>query len=65
MLGLAYAEIGARIMRHPDRISFGGDDFGAAVEWCRTGSIDEDHFLNQVDITFPVTARASGSRVLE
>jgi len=65
MLGLAYAEIGARIMRHPDRISFGGHDFGAAVEWYRTGSIDEDHFLNQVDITFPVTARASGSRVLE
>ncbi len=65
MLGLAYAEIGARMMRHADRLALGGSDYGAAVEWYRTGSIDGDHFLNQVDITFPVTARPGGSRVLE
>ena len=65
MLGLAYAEIGARIMRHADRLAFGGDDHGAAVEWYRTGSVDDYRFLNQVDITFPVRARAGGGRVLE
>lgn len=65
MLSQAYAEIGGRIMRQADRLAFGGDDFGAAVEWYRTGSIDEDHFLNQVDISFPITARADGPRVLE
>lgn len=65
LLGLAYAEIGTRIMRHADRLAFGGDDYAAAVEWYRTGSIDDDHFLNQVDITFPVRARAGGGRVLE
>lgn len=65
LLGQAYAEIGQRIMRHADRLAFGREDFGAAVEWYRTGSIDENHFLNQVDITFPVTVRADGPRVLE
>ena len=65
LLGQAYAEIGQRIMRHADRIDFGAGDYGAAIEWYRTGSIDEDHFLNQVDIGFPVTARADGPRVLE
>jgi hypothetical protein len=35
------------------------------VEWYRTGSIDEEQYLNQVDITFPVTTRAGIPRVLE
>ena len=65
MLGLAYGEISTRIMRHADRLSFGAGDFLGSVEWYRTGSIDADSFLNQVDITFPVTARAGGERVLE
>jgi hypothetical protein len=65
MLGQAYAEIGARLARHVDRIDFGRDGFSSAVEWYRTGSIDEEHYLNQVDIAFPVTARAGGGRVLE
>ena len=65
MLGLAYGEISARIMRHADRLEFGRGDFRGAVEWYRTGSVDDQHFLNQVDITFPITARAHGPRVLE
>lgn len=65
MLGLAYAEISARIMRHADRLAFGSGGFRGSVEWYRTGSVDEEHYLNQVDITFPVTARADGPRVLE
>jgi DNA gyrase inhibitor GyrI len=64
-LGLAYAEIGARIMRHADRLAMGAGDFRGSVEWYRTGSIDDDLYLNQVDIAFPITARAGGSRVLE
>jgi AraC family transcriptional regulator len=65
LLGEAYVEIGARIMRHADRLNFGAGDFGGSVEWYRTGSIDEEQYLNQVDITFPVTARAGIPRVLE
>ena len=39
--------------------------FGATIEWYRTGSVDAEQYLNQVDIAFPVTARASDPRVLE
>ena len=30
-----------------------------------TGSIDAEQYLNQVDITFPIKARADSPRVLE
>jgi len=65
LIGQAYGVISARLMAHADTISFGGGDFGGSVEWYRTGSIDEETYLNQVDISFPVTARAGGPRVLE
>lgn len=60
LIGRAYATISERLMRHARDFEFGIGDFGATVEWYRTGSIDEEHYLNQVDITFPVTARARG-----
>ncbi len=65
LLGAAYGAIGKRLMRHAHYIAFGSGDVGSSVEWYRTGSIDENHFLNQIDISFPVTARADGPRVLE
>lgn len=59
-IGHAYELIGLRLATYPGMIRH-----GAAVEWYRTGSIDADQYLNQVDISFPVTARASDPRVLE
>ena len=59
-IGYAYELIGRRIMAHPEMAVF-----GASIEWYRTGSIDEDTYLNQVDISFPVKARAGSPRVLE
>jgi AraC family transcriptional regulator len=64
-LGLAYAVISDRLMAHAGAITFSAGDFGGSVEWYRTGSIDNETYLNQVDITFPVTARTGGPRVLE
>ena len=60
LIGNAYTTISERIMRHAQEFEFGGGDFGGTVEWYRTGSIDEHTYLNQIDITFPVTARARG-----
>ncbi len=59
-IGHAYELIGERLMAHPEMIVF-----GASVEWYRTGSIDEETYLNQVDISFPVKARAGSPRVFE
>jgi AraC family transcriptional regulator len=59
-IGEAYDLIGQRFMRHPEMVVH-----GAAIEWYRTGSIDEQTYLNQVDITFPIKAIAGGDRVLE
>ena len=59
-IGHAYDLIGRRVMAHPEMAVF-----GATIEWYRTGSIDAEQYLNQVDIAFPVTARASDPRVLE
>lgn len=59
-IGQAYELIGRRIMAHPEMAVF-----GASVEWYRTGSIDEETYLNQVDISFPVKAHAGSPRVLE
>ena len=61
LIGIAYQTIGERLMRHADSVQ----GSGGSVEWYRTGSIDEEHYLNQIDITFPVTARAGCPRVLE
>jgi AraC family transcriptional regulator len=61
-IGEAYAVIGERVMAHADQLDFSP---GGSVEWYRTGSIDEETYLNQVDISFPVKARAGGPRVLE
>lgn len=47
-------------MAHPEMLRF-----GASIEWYRTGSIDEETYLNQVDISFPVQTRAGSPRVLE
>lgn len=60
LIGRAYEAIGERLMAHPEMLVV-----GSSIEWYRTGSIDEQTYLNQVDITFPVTARAGGPRVLE
>lgn len=60
LIGRAYETIGERLMAHPEMLVV-----GASIEWYRTGSIDADTYLNQVDITFPVTARAGSPRVLE
>jgi len=65
LLGQAYGVISERLMRHTDSLAFGAGDFRGSVEWYRTGSIDEETYLNQVDISFPVTARTGGPRVLE
>lgn len=59
-IGHAYELIGQRLMAHPEM-----PVVGASVEWYRTGSIDEDTYLNQVDISFPVKALAGSPRVLE
>ncbi len=59
-IGQAYDLIGRRIMAHPEMAVF-----GATIEWYRTGSIDAEQYLNQVDISFPVRARAADPRVLE
>ena len=59
-IGHAYDLIGRRILAHPEMAVF-----GATIEWYRTGSVDAEQYLNQVDIAFPVTARASDPRVLE
>ncbi|MGD8682896.1 MAG: AraC family transcriptional regulator [Chloroflexota bacterium] len=59
-IGEAYRLIGERLRRHPQMVRF-----GPSIEWYRTGSIDEETYLNQVDISFPITARASDPRVLE
>ena len=59
-IGYAYELIGQRIMAHPHMAVF-----GASIEWYRTGSIDHETYLNQVDISFPIKARASDPRVLE
>lgn len=60
LIGLAYQVIGERLMAHPDMVVF-----GSSIEWYRTGSINEESYLNQVDISFPVKARAGSPRVLE
>jgi AraC family transcriptional regulator len=62
MLGLAYARIVARLMAHADQLELMP---GASVEWYRTGSIDAEAYLNQVDISFSVRARAGARRVFE
>ncbi|HZW00389.1 MAG TPA: AraC family transcriptional regulator [Candidatus Deferrimicrobium sp.] len=62
LLGLAYAEIAARLMAHAGELEIGTS---GSVEWYRTGSIDEEAYLNQVDISFPVQARAGARRVFE
>ena len=59
-IGHAYELIGQRFMNHPEMVVH-----GAAIEWYRTGSIDEETYLNQVDISFPLKARADSPRVLE
>ena len=59
-IGYAYELIGQRLMAHPEM-----PVFGASIEWYRTGSIDEEAYLNQVDISFPIKARAGGPRVIE
>ncbi len=59
-IGQAYELIGQRFLNHPEMVVH-----GAAIEWYRTGSIDEETYLNQVDITFPIKARADSPRVLE
>jgi len=59
-IGYAYELIGRRLMAHPEM-----PVFGASIEWYRTGSIDEETYLNQVDISFPVKAHAGGPRVIE
>ncbi len=59
-IGHAYALIGRRFASHPEMVVH-----GAAVEWYRTGSIDEETYLNQVDISFPIKAHADSPRVLE
>ena len=59
-IGHAYELIGQRVMRHPEMVVY-----GASIEWYRTGSIDEDQYLNQVDISFPVRARAGARRDIE
>jgi len=59
-IGHAYELIGQRFMSHPEMMVH-----GAALEWYRTGSIDEATYLNQVDLAFPVKARAGSPRVLE
>jgi AraC family transcriptional regulator len=59
-IGEAYQVIGERLGRHPEMVRF-----GACAEWYRTGSIDEETYLNQVDITFPVNAQPDGPRVFE
>ena len=61
LIGVAYGIVGERLMAHADKVQ----GTGGSVEWYRTGSIGEDHYLNQIDITFPVTARAGCPRVLE
>jgi len=65
LLGQAYGVISERLMRHADTLTFGAGDFRGSVEWYRTGSIDAETYLNQIDISFPVTAPAGGPRVLE
>jgi AraC family transcriptional regulator len=62
LIGEAYRIIGERIARHIDALEVGS---GGSVEWYRTGSIDGTSYLNQIDITFPASARAGGPRVLE
>jgi AraC family transcriptional regulator len=62
MLGLAYAEIVSRVLSHAGELEFVP---GGSVEWYRTGSIDAEAYLNQVDISFPVRARAGSRRVFE
>jgi len=62
MLGLAYVEIVDRILGHAVELEFGT---GASMEWYRTGSIDAETYLNQIDISFPVRARAGSRRVFE
>lgn len=59
-LGHAYELIGQRLMANPEMVVF-----GASVEWYRTGSIDEETYLNQVDISFPVKTHAGSPRVFE
>lgn len=59
-IGHAYDLIGRRIMAHPEMAIF-----GATIEWYRTGSVDAEQYLNQVDIAFPVRARAGDPRVFE
>jgi AraC family transcriptional regulator len=59
-IGEVYQVIGQRLTRRPEMVRF-----GASIEWYRTGSIDEETYLNQVDITFPVNARADSPRMLE
>lgn len=61
-VGEAYALISQRLMARAGHVDFGE---GPPVEWYRTGSIDEEAYLNQVDIAFPVAARAGCPRVLE
>ncbi len=59
-IGYAYGLISARLMAHPEMIVY-----GASIEWYRTGSIDQETYLNQVDISFPVKAQAGSPRVFE
>jgi AraC family transcriptional regulator len=58
-IGRAYELIGRRLMAHPEM-----PVFGATIEWYRTGSIDEETYLNQVDICFPVKADPGSPRVI-
>ncbi|MEX1296530.1 MAG: AraC family transcriptional regulator [Candidatus Limnocylindrales bacterium] len=58
-IGYAYELIGHRFADRPEMVVH-----GAAVEWYRTGSIDEETYLNQVDIAFPVKAGPDSPRVL-
>lgn len=65
LIGQAYGIVSDRLMRHGDRLAFGAGDFSSSVEWYRTGSIDQETYLNQIDISFPVTVLGGGPRVLE
>ena len=64
-IGLAYEIIGTRLAAHPELFVGEAGDFRGSVEWYRTGSIDQETYLNQIDISFPVTVLGGGPRVLE
>jgi AraC family transcriptional regulator len=64
-IGFAYELISQRLMAQPDLFDVETGDFRGPVEWYRTGSIDAETYLNQVDISFPVAPRAGSPRVFE